>query len=60
MMVIAEHIFIFSVLCLCMCAVNDSCELTSGTTRSISATNNSYSMSSNSHEDERLLNIYLY
>lgn len=43
-----------------MCAVNDSCELTNGITRSMSAANNSYSMSSDSHEDEKLLNIYLY
>ena len=40
--------------------VNDSGELTSVTTRSMSAANNSYSMSSHNYEDERLLNVYLY
>ena len=40
--------------------VNDSGELTSVTTRSMSAANNSYSMSSDNYEDERLLNVYLY
>ena len=40
--------------------VNDSGELTSVTTRSMSTTNNSYSMSSDNYEDERLLNVYLY
>ena len=40
--------------------VNDSGELTSVTTRSMSAANNSYSMSSDNYEDKRLLNVYLY
>ena len=53
-----------NICCVCVCVlyetVNDSGELTSVTTRSMSAANNSYSMSSDNYEDERLLNVYLY
>ena len=55
--------YLFCLLCVCVCVlyetVNDSGELTSVTTRSMSAANNSYSMSSDNYEDERLL-MYIY